>query len=306
MPSANKLVRVLTALYCEPWLITPQMHKTLCDIAGKHAAGGDIEAAQHEVAAAMKAKPAKRDYAVVEVEELDEDDPRGRPKKLGDVAVIPVEGVIGRKFSRSLYSSGVTSIDVFERLVRTAAEDEQVDAITLLFDSPGGLVMGVPEAARAIAWAREAKPVIAFADGLMDSAAYWLASQTDAVYATESADVGSVGVYIALLDSQRWEEMQGFKTELFKSGRFKGMGYPGTSLSDEQREMLQGIVDDVAAKFKAAVARGRGGQVPDEAMQGQSFGVEEALVYGLIDSVTDAETAIRDAARLARIRGMEG
>lgn len=285
----NRLVRVLTALYCETWLLTPDMHQTLCEIAKAHAAGGAVEAEQHAAAARMAANPAKRRYELA--------GPAGRS------ALIPVEGVIGRKFSSSLYSSGVTSVDVFQRILSEAAADDEVDALTLVFDSPGGIAMGVPEAAAAIRAASARKPVVAYADGLMDSAAYWMASQADVIYATPSADVGSIGAYIAILDTSRYNEMTGMRTELFRSGRFKGMGVRGTSLTDEQRDMIQREVDAVAGQFKAAVRAGRDPkQIADDTMQGQSFSAEEALGRGLIDGITDLETAVADAERLVKMR----
>lgn len=285
MQTQNKLIRVMTALVCEPWLLTPQMHSTLTDIVRAHSDCGASEAAQHAIAAQTKANPLKRSFILVD-----------------NTAVIPCEGVIGRKFDNILYSSGVTSIDIFQRLVDTASSDENVESILLVFDSPGGIVTGTPEAAAAVAKARAVKPVIAFADGLCDSAAYWIASQADYIYATPSADIGSIGCYLAVLDESRSREMEGIRTELFKSGKFKGMGYPGTTLNDEQRAMLQAGVDRIARQFKAAVNSGRKKVIAEEVMQGQSFAVEEAKLVGLIDEITDIGTALRDCSRLKTMR----
>jgi len=196
----------------------------------------------------------------------------------------------------------VTSIDIFTRLVQTAAEDEEVDALLLTFDSPGGQVMGTPEAARAVLDARAIKPVVAYADGLCDSAAYWIASQADVIYATSSADVGCIGCYMALIDSSRSFENEGYHVNLFKSGKYKGMGYPGTTLTDEQRQMLQEDVDRIATEFKAAVRAGREREISNDVMQGQSFSVQDAARVGLIDNVTDIGTALRDAVQLKKMR----
>lgn len=285
----NRLVRVLTALCCDVWLLPPAVHATLTDIARRHAEGGEAERAQHEIAAAMKANPGKRQFDVADTPD-------------GAVAVIPVEGIIGRKFSSMLYDSGVTSVDVLQRMIGVAADDEQVAGIVLSTDSPGGYTAGVPEAAEAIRAAAQRKPVIAYADGLMGSAAYWLGSQASAIYATPSAEVGSVGAYIALLDRTREMEMSGLRVDLFRSGKHKGMGYPGTILSDEQRAMLQARVDATGAQFRAAVRDGRSRPISDDVMQGQSFGAAAALANGLVDSVGTLDAAIRDAAKLARMR----
>ena len=160
--------------------------------------------------------------------------------------------------------------------------------------------MGTPEAAKALRLVRDVKPVMAYVDGFCDSGAYWLASQAGAIYATESADVGCIGCYMAMLDQTRALDMAGLKVELFKSGKFKGMGLPGTSLNDEQRAYLQASVDRIADQFKAAVRSGRVKPISDEAMQGQSFSADQAKSIGLIDQVASASTALRDAAWLGR------
>jgi len=280
----NKLIRVLTSLYCDPWLLTPTMHQTLTDIVSAHAGGGDIEAEQHAKAQEMAANPNVKQYAKVE-----------------NTAIIPVDGVIGRKFSSVLYSSGVTSIDVFDRMMKQVSADDSIHSVLLVFDSPGGIATGISEAGQTIKAVSFDKPIISFADGSMNSAAYWLASQTDAIYATESADVGSIGVYMAVLDQSRMAEMMGLKVEMFKSGKHKGMGYPGTSLTDEQRGMLQSRVDMLGAKFRAAVRSNRDG-VADDTMQGQSFDAAAALKEKLIDSVATYEEALRDAISLGKKR----
>lgn len=286
MQSDHKLVRVLTALYTEPWLISPPMHKTLCDIALAHSQrGSELEAAQHLAAARMPVNQANKEYEVID-----------------GVAVVPVEGVIGRKFSSSLKSSGVVSIDIFEKLIQEVRKDDKAQAVVLRIDSPGGVVTGTPEAGSAVRALRNEKPIIAFADGRMDSAAYWVGSQADLIYAMPSSRVGSIGVYMAFFDQSRRAEMLGMKLELFKDGRFKGMGYPGSSLNDEQRALLQASVEKIGATFRATVQDGRGRVFDEELMQGQDFDAEDALHNGLIDSITTLEAAMRDAASLAKMR----
>jgi capsid assembly protease len=285
MMEESKLARVMLALMREPWLITPDSHHMLMEIVSAHEAGGALEQAQHALAATMEANPQKRQYAVVD-----------------RVAVIPVEGILGRKFSNVLYSSGVTSSDVFSRLVTVAAADEQIDSILLTFDSPGGTAAGTPEAADTVARAGQDKPVMAYVDGLCNSAAYWIASQAQAIYATQSAGVGCIGCYLAILDSFRAEGRPG-GVQMFKSGKFKGTGYPGTTLETDERKMLQDNVDRIANEFKAAVRKGRGSiNLPDDVMQGQSFSAGEALRVGLIDQIADMDQAMRDARLIGETR----
>jgi signal peptide peptidase SppA len=282
---SDRLSLCMRALLCEPWMVRAETHRALFDIVLAHQLGGATELAQHAAAAAMPENPAPCEYDLRD-----------------GVALIPVDGVIGRKFDNVLQSSGVVSVDVLERLVTQAAAAPDVRAIVLAFDSPGGTVTGVPEAAAAIRAARAMKPVVAYADGMMDSAAYYLGSQAQAVYATPSARVGSVGIYMALLDSSGFYAREGLRVELFRSGPDKGVGMPGTTLTDAQRAGFQARVDALAAQFKAAVRDGRQRDISDDAMQGADYAVDEARAAGLIDGVTTLDRAVSDARAMANMR----
>lgn len=283
------MIHILTALTCDPWLITPQMHKILTDIAVAHAHGGSAEEMQHQLAASMPANAAKQSFAVD-----------------GQTAIIRIEGVIGRKFSNMLQSSGVVSVDVADRMLHAAIADENIDSILMVFDSPGGVGMGVPECANTIRQAKAAgKGVVAYIDGLCCSAAYWMASQCNIILGTPSGTTASIGAYTAILDQSRAAEMAGIKVEVFKSGPHKGMGMAGTSLTDAQRAMLQANVDRLGADFKAAVRSGRERAIPEDVMQGQSIGVKEAIAVGLVDAESSLEAALSDAKLLGKIRSIK-
>jgi ClpP class serine protease len=133
----------------------------------------------------------------------------------------------------------------------------------------------------------------------MCSAAYWVASQADAIYAAPSARIGSIGVIIPFLDKAEAMELAGMRMEVFASGKFKGIGLPGTSLTDEQRALLQGEVEEIFADFKSAVlARGR--KIPDEAMEGQSFSARQAQRHNLAGIAKNRDAVL---ARLSRLHG---
>jgi ClpP class serine protease len=100
--------------------------------------------------------------------------------------------------------------------------------------------------------------------------------------------------------------MNGLRVELFKSGRHKGMGQPGTSLTDEQRALLQSRVDVIGKRFRADVCSGRRCEIAEEVMQGQSFDAQECLVNGLVDGVCDFDTALRNAAFMGRMKKQKG
>jgi signal peptide peptidase SppA len=191
---------------------------------------------------------------------------------------------------------GATDTEEVLAAVHEASEREDVQAILLDIDSPGGSVNGTPELAAAVAAASKSKAVYAFSAGQMCSAAYWVASQCDAVYATPSARVGSIGVILPVVDSSEAFAQAGLKMEVFAAGKFKSAGTPGTSLTDEQKDWLQSEVEEIAADFRSAVlARGR--KIPDEAMEGQTFSGRRAMrlnMAGMVDGRAQVIARLRE------------
>lgn len=214
------------------------------------------------------------------------------------VAVVPLRGVCGRHLSELAMECGGCDVDRVREAVAAADDDPAVRAIVLDVDSPGGSVCGVYEAALVVRGT--AKPVAAYAADQCASAAYWIASQADFVVVGPTADVGSVGVYCALLDESRAYDARGLRVDMISSGANKGAGYPGTALTDNQRAVLQSQVDYVADLFKAAVLRGRAGDEPDETiLDGRCLVGEQAVAANLADAVGDLSLAASYALRLA-------
>jgi ClpP class serine protease len=120
---------------------------------------------------------------------------------------------------------------------------------------------------------------------MMASAAYWLGSSANGgVWATRSADVGSIGVYQIHLDYSALVAAAGINAELFKTGEFKAMGHPYFALTEKQRTQLQLEVDTIFGEFVESVRLHRGG-VEDDVMQGQTFSGDAAIDAGLVDAL---------------------
>lgn len=291
------LTRIIQALYCQPWLISPEMHYRLCEIVKSH-----VDETSHQAGGIALAKHAQRhgptNGAAIEWWQDSWGDANG-VKWFGNVVAIDISGVIGRKFSSCLNSSGVTSIDVLDRLISAALDDDRVTGIVLDIDSPGGTVTQVPEVARTIANAATQKPIVSFVGGMMASAAYWLGVGSDAIIASDSAEVGSIGVYSAFLDRSRQFQLEGLNVELFKTGKYKGMGMPGLPLTDDQRELIQADVNKIFGWFVNSVRANRR-NVSDSAMQGQTFFGEDALANNLIDKIGTINDAIQMASQPKR------
>jgi signal peptide peptidase SppA len=209
------------------------------------------------------------------------------------IATISIEGPILRKpglMARVIM--GATDSEEIGAAVSEAGQRDDIKAVFLNIDSPGGTVAGTPELAAAVASLDAQKPVYAFSSGLMASAAYWIASQARAIYATPSTKVGSIGVVQAVIDESAALDKAGIKVEVFSVGKYKAMGAPGTPLTNDQRELINSNLAEIAGEFHAAVlAKGRA--IPAEAMEGQTFSGWQAQRYNLAGMVPDRAEAMR-------------
>lgn len=205
----------------------------------------------------------------------------------GDVAVVHIDGVIDKRvssFDLDCYG-GVDLADV-DSALSAIAGDRGISRVVLDINSPGGSVVGVHETFTRISALAEEKEVHAYVNCLACSAGYYLASAADVIAAAPSAIVGSIGVYIAMLDASRWAEIEGLNMQMIKAGKWKDTGSPWRALTKEEKERLQMQVDDLHAQFKSAVTTNR--DISAEAMEGQWMSAEKAEPYGLVDDLTGA------------------
>jgi len=234
------------------------------------------------------------------------EEPASRMKVEDGIAIVPVTGVLvkGAPWFLRLFGIGLTTFDEIRRDVTQALRQKAVKSILLHVDSPGGDAEGAQETADLIFAARSEKPVAAYIDDMGVSGAYWLASQGVPVTANETAQVGSVGVYMVVVDSSARAEKEGIEVKLSRSGEHKGGGYAGVPITDEQVAALQEVVDDFAGVFVSAVARGRGVSrtLVAELASGRVWLAGRARELGLIDTVGGFDDALA-AARQAQGKG---
>ena len=206
------------------------------------------------------------------------------------VAVIPIKGVLTQH--ETMWGNSAEQIGSW---VESAAGDNDIKAIVLDVDSPGGSVFGVQEAGEKIRQARESKPVFAVANSMMASAAYWLASQATKIIGTPGADIGSIGVIMVHADISGFNEQMGVKYTYITSSKHKAEGNWDEPLTEDARAHMQSRVDDYHATFVDAVAKGRSvtkSLVNNEFGQGRMFGAEKAKAKGMIDGIGTLEATI--------------
>lgn len=198
-----------------------------------------------------------------------------------NVAVIGIRGVIGKRLSMMEAACGGVDIEAVERAFDMANADSNISRIVLHIDSPGGTVTGVPELAEKI-YSKKRKPVMAFSDTKVASAAYYLASAADEIVVTPTAIVGSIGVVLQVRETLNAEAADGrTRLRVFRSGADKAAGVDGP-ISPEQAAAFQAQVDKLGAMFRADVTKARP-SVTAESMTGMTWFGEEAVGRHLAD-----------------------
>lgn len=274
--------RYITHLARQPWAITPTKLDVLKALAIRLSRGERLS--DEEIAARM-------------AEEDGGSRSTATARSDGSVAVIPIVGTIAHRADSFESSSGGTSTQRIGQYLKRATADESVKSILLDISSPGGSVEGVPELAAQVAAAAAVKPVTAIANALSASAAYWIGSQATEFVVTPSGFVGSIGVFMVLVDASGWYEKEGLKINAISAGDHKLEGAPWEALSDESRAFFQGQVKRIYDEFLKAVAHGRGvtvAQVKADFGQGRVFDAKEALRVGMVDRIaTYDDTLLR-------------
>ena len=219
---------------------------------------------------------------------------------VGDVAVVELAGVMMRRLgSTELLSGGLSTVHIGAAL-NQADNDPAVRAVLLDVDSPGGEVHGTEELADIVSHLR--KPVVAWTGGMMASAAYWVSAAADRIVATETADIGSIGVAAMHYDRSGADEQAGVKRTIITAGQYKRILADNAPLTEVGEAFLQKRVHAYYAMFVEHVATCRGSTpeaVHERMADGRVFLAGEALERGLIDAVGNFETALALARALA-------
>jgi len=228
----------------------------------------------------------------------------GSARRPGGVAVVALSGVLmpGAGGLLGMLLGLGSGLATFRSELRTALDDPDISAVVLDIDSPGGLVDLIPETAAEVRAARGDTPIVAVANTLAASAAYWIASQADELVVTPSGEVGSVGVYATHRDVSRAQDAAGITTTLISAGMFKTEGNPYEPLGSDARGAIQASVDDYYDLFVRDVAAGRGTtatDVRDGYGQGRTLTAKRAVAAGLADRVATLEETVGRMASVA-------
>jgi len=267
----KKYDRIISQCMGMPWAILPEK---LADIKGflLAKATGQITSGSFDEGSPMEIAAKSRPSASVK----------------GNIAVMPLFGVLAQRMDMMDEISGGTSTENFAKQFKAAVADPSIKAIVINVDSPGGAVYGTQELAEIIYQAREQKHIVAIANSEAASAAYWIASAADEFVVTPSGQVGSIGVVTVHEDWSEAYAKAGVKPTIIKAGDFKYEGNYMEPLSDESKEAIQARIDVYYESFVNTVARNRGVSakvVKADFGQGRMFTAQAAKAAGLVDRI---------------------
>lgn len=216
------------------------------------------------------------------------------PTRQGRVAVLPISGPLLPRGGQSFFGSW-RGMDSIRGQLATLADDDDVSAIVLDIDSPGGTVAGTAETAAAVRAAAAKKKVIAVANPLAASAAYWIGSQASEFVAAPGADLGSIGVLAMHTDISKALADAGVAVNVIRSAKYKGEGMPFSPLSDDTRAFMQSKVDDAHSDFVRDVAAGRGvtqTAVRENFGEGRVVNATSAVKRGMADRIGTLDSVV--------------
>jgi capsid assembly protease len=268
--------QVIAAAMESPWAILPEKLAVIEAFLARKANGEILTEAEIEAAMPRRNQPS------------------GPPAPAG-VGVLPIHGTITHRANIFSRFSGGTSAEVAGYQLDQMANDPTISAIVMDISSPGGSVYGIEQFAMKIQAAGKKKPVIAVANSLAASAAYWIASNATELIVAPDAEVGAIGVFTMHVDQTASRERDGQKVTLIKAGRLKASGQGGMPLTEESLATIQKGVNDYYELFVSAVARGRGvpvDQVRNGFGEGSTVRAKEAVALGMADRIGTLDSVL--------------
>jgi signal peptide peptidase SppA len=215
-----------------------------------------------------------------------------------EIAIVPIYGILSKRFNIISALSGGTSYELLEKDIRAALSDNDVKGLFLDVDSPGGAVDGMVDVTDVVYNARNGKkPIMTFANGLMASAAYHIGSAADYIVAANSTtQVGSIGVVMAPhFDYSKKYEKDNIKVTMFYSGKYKMTLSKYKPVSKDDKKYVQDRLDYLYSLFVDTTAKHRG-TTPDvvnsDMAEGKIFIGSQSVDAGLTDEVLNRQGAL--------------
>lgn len=212
----------------------------------------------------------------------------------GNVAVIPIEGIITTDSPDCVFCpDGISSKDIAE-FITEADEDEDINAIIIEINSPGGTPVATDEIAHAIK--ETEKPTYAVIREVGASGGYWIASATDKIYTNRMSVTGSIGVIASYTEFAGLLERFNMTHQRLVAGEHKDIGDPRRELTQTEKSMIQVQLNKLHDIFIEEVATNRNMSQAKvkELATGWVYLGEEAVALGLADQIGNLDDALAD------------
>lgn len=252
---------------------------------------------EHSLALAMEAHDRMMAGAFSDDDDEEDDDEAPFNYSVqGEVGVIAIKGSLTNRDSWYNRYIGVTSYGDIRNALTYAAGQSGIKAILLDIDSGGGAVNGVADASSLIQLIdKNVKPIYAFTDGTMCSAAYWLGCSARETYSSNVSTVGSIGVIATHMEYSKALKESGVGVTVIRAGEFKALANSVEPLSDKAKTQLQTQLNSAYQVFLEHVADCRNTTVNlcDANMaQGREFFGKDALAAGLVDGIESFDSVM--------------
>lgn len=235
-----------------------------------------------------------KSYAKVASDELE--------KRTGknEIAIVYAEGEI----VNGQGSAGSIGGDRFARQLRSLRQDDDVKAVVLRVNTPGGSATASEVIQREVILMKRAKkPIIVSMGNLAASGGYWISTYGDRIYAEPNTITGSIGVFGRLLNLQKIANQNGITWDVVKTGRFADSQTVSRPKTPEELEQIQRSVNQIYDQFLTKVAESRklAKNKVAEIAQGRVWSGNQAKAIGLVDEIGGLDDAIREAAKRANL-----
>lgn len=208
-----------------------------------------------------------------------------RPYQVVDgLALYSIDGMIMAKSNWVTRWLGIASYEDIASSFAMMYQDDEVEKVLISASGPGGLVSGLSDVSDTWTRLNGKKPITVHTSGNIASAYMWLTCHSTKIYASETANVGSIGVKLEHESYQKMQEEMGIKSTEVKSAPLKAIGSPARDLTDAELAHLQEKIDESGDIFKKTIYRNLP-NVSQEVFTGEMFSASKALKYGLIDGI---------------------
>lgn len=222
--------------------------------------------------------------------------------KKDGIGIITISGVVYQNAPKNIFERRASRIST---KIKKMSEKKNVKAILIDINSPGGTVAAVQDIYSAIIRAKKKtkKPFVARMGDVAASGGYYIAAACDKIISHPGSITGSIGVIMSAGNYEGLMKKIGFKTEVIKSGKFKDIGSGSRQMTQEEKDILQSMIDDSYSQFLEAISKGR--NMPLEVLKpladGRVYTGRQAYEVKLVDILGDFQDAVDLAGEMGKI-----